>query len=289
VQAEPGHPPHAGMGGSDLGQPGAERRVERVGPLDQAISIDTAHGRADRRDRQRVAAERAERLPALIAQQFGDRLGDNHGGGGRDPAGQALAEGDDVRAGLAPLHRQPPALTAQAGHRFIGDPQGTCGAGRAGQLVLVAGRRIDAALAVVDDHGRRLGQRVRQVGRQAAAATVGRARGVHPAAGRRQPAHVRQARNRAPALASRREAAVPLRLHGHLTGQAHRAEVGTLPGYQRGPPGERLGQAEGQIVGLAGAGAEAHRAGPAFLPAEGVLEQVVGGPLTTRTTATRSG
>jgi len=270
------------MGGGQLGQPGAERRVERVGPLDQAIAVDTAHGSADRRHRERVAAERAVRLPALVAQQFGDRLRHDHGGGGRDAPGQALAQGDDVRSGLAPLHRQPPALAAQAGHRLVGDPQGACRPGRAGQLVLVGGRRIDAALAVVDDHGRRVGQRVGQVGWQATAAATGRARGVHRAAGRRQTAHVREARDRAPAIVSRREAAVPLRLHGHLTGQAHRAEVGTLPGYQPGPPGEHLGQAEGQIVGLAAAGAEAHRAGPALLAAEGVLEQVVGGPLATR-------
>jgi hypothetical protein len=68
---------------------------------------------------------------------------------------------------------------------------------------------------------------------------------------------------------------VPLRLHGHVAGQADEAVVGPFAGGQRLPAGDRLGEREREVVRLAAAQAEADAAHP-VLTREGDVEQVAG-------------
>ena len=224
-----------------------------------------------------MAAQRAEILPAPAGQLGRHVLGEDDGRDRHHAAAKALAQGHDVGPALATLEGEGPAGATEPGDHLVGDPQRTGLAGEAGDGVLIGAVVIEAALGIVDDDRCGIGE----LGLGAGEALVERRRArrggaagdIERALGSRQHMDERARRRNLGAAVRRGDAAVPVRLHGDVAAQADQAVIGPLARCDRLAAGEGLRQRQREIVGLAAAQAEAHRARPVLLARKTDLEQ----------------
>ena len=111
---------------------------------------------------------------------------------------------------------------------------------------------VDAPLRVVDDHRRHVGQQLLGGGKPFAQGL--RFPSTEPRAHRRrQDLDTSATRGGSRTARMDSQATVPVRLHSHVARQPNHAVIGALAGGDGCPAGKRLGQREGEVVGLAAA------------------------------------
>src|SRR5712691_13388938 len=217
---------------------------------------------ADRRHRDRMRAVGRIALPARAIEPVEHPPGQHDCASCGATRAEALAHRDQIGPGLAMLELEPPADPAEAGHGLVRYPVRSFFRCQPGYPVLVVRRVVDAALAVVEEDGGTVCQLC--PGGREPVRSRGRVRlpGDACADWRGQLVHGRKPGRSGAARPGPGQPAMPLRLHCQLPGKPGAAVVGTLPGREFLPAGQRLAQRKRSVVGLAGADEEADRAGP---------------------------
>src|SRR5258708_14127528 len=197
----------------------------------------------------------------------------------RSAAPQRLTERHDIRAALAALKREPSPRPPRAGYHFVGDPDRTSLAGAQRWRGVIFGVVVDAALRIVDGGCRSVRQGACGLGEILVRRRIVRRRAIDRAIGRGQNADRCHRGRQLRATGMYREAAMPLRLHGHAAGQADKAVIGTFAGGERRALRQCLAKRECHIIRLASADAKADGTDPVLFALEGDPDQIVGGLL----------